>query len=954
MELYHFVHELLATPDGIEVVLACGGRALLHVLTDARQQRSTDAAAGSSSTTTTALSRSSSLTDVATLVQRVSRMAESLATALARALEPVTTAAVSGVQRSSDEYAAFVANVLHRERSGVSLPLASSTSSISSLSTTALASTALASTERRSAEEEDDDVENEASEQEENNRKEERNGVDDDDDEDGDEEEDGDDDGCGSPEDDDDDDGGDDVDDDDDEGDDNGAPTEAIDRLRIRRSGNEPRGVTPARGTLSTRQQATTSSCSERCDLLLVPPPSASLSFPRHVIVDASGAVRVAPLDLNTLVPRGCCVVDAQGTRYPLPVRRRHALLTDAPVDLEPCKPPDPSRLATLIETATRDRERFLAAPVATRARLVYENALPNVEDDDDGLHRLSVEKDTTATASDHGRPSIRPTLAPLPYAVADADADTETEGDSEGGSERAFGCPLTPSLTFDSAFESGNLERAVQIGAFEFDLVLRRDLHTTSHTQQWFYFAVSPRVVPQTFRFNVVNLSKPDSLFNRGLQPVVYSLQDAATKRVGWRRAGDDVCYYATPFPRSPSSSSSPCSTGNSDCFYGLSFSLTLTNADDTYLVAHSYPYTLSDHRRHVQTLLRRSRRRRSGTTPTATATGSGTRALAPAVLQRSELCRTLGGRACELLTISEPSRSQSLSRTPTPRLAIVLTSRVHPGETQTSWILRGLLDFLVSDATVATLLRRLFEFVVVPVLNPDGVVLGHTRCALSGVDLNRQWHAPSAALHPTIYCAKQLVVRSLARRVVLFCDLHGHSRKKNVFLYGCDTKRRPNPKARAFAKALATHAAARRFVSLADCSFKVSRDKETTARVVLANELRLAWSFTLEASFGGASIGELQDVHFNTRHLQQVGRALGEALLAACVPDAALRDRLLTAIETEEDDGGASVDVVALADAAVREAAGVVDDEQTATATAVVVAKRNGGDAAATVLCW
>ncbi len=26
--------------------------------------------------------------------------------------------------------------------------------------------------------------------------------------------------------------------------------------------------------------------------------------------------------------------------------------------------------------------------------------------------------------------------------------------------------------------------------------------------------------------------------------------------------------------------------------------------------------------------------------------------------------------------------------------------------------------------------------------------------------------------------------------RDVVLFCDLHGHSRKKNVFLYGCDAR--------------------------------------------------------------------------------------------------------------------------------------------------------------------
>lgn len=32
---------------------------------------------------------------------------------------------------------------------------------------------------------------------------------------------------------------------------------------------------------------------------------------------------------------------------------------------------------------------------------------------------------------------------------------------------------------------------------------------------------------------------------------------------------------------------------------------------------------------------------------------------------------------------------------------------------------------------------------------------------------------------------------VRLVAEReVVVFCDLHGHSRKQNVFIYGCENK--------------------------------------------------------------------------------------------------------------------------------------------------------------------
>ena len=40
---------------------------------------------------------------------------------------------------------------------------------------------------------------------------------------------------------------------------------------------------------------------------------------------------------------------------------------------------------------------------------------------------------------------------------------------------------------------------------------------------------------------------------------------------------------------------------------------------------------------------------------------------------------------------------------------------------------------------------------------------------------------------LHPTIYYTKKLVKEfSLERKLALYCDLHGHSRRKNTFMYG------------------------------------------------------------------------------------------------------------------------------------------------------------------------
>ena len=45
--------------------------------------------------------------------------------------------------------------------------------------------------------------------------------------------------------------------------------------------------------------------------------------------------------------------------------------------------------------------------------------------------------------------------------------------------------------LIFESRFESGNLRRAVQVGEFEYDLILKYDYGTTVFTQ-WYYFKVS------------------------------------------------------------------------------------------------------------------------------------------------------------------------------------------------------------------------------------------------------------------------------------------------------------------------------------------------------------------------------------------------------------------------------------------------------------------------------
>jgi len=100
---------------------------------------------------------------------------------------------------------------------------------------------------------------------------------------------------------------------------------------------------------------------------------------------------------------------------------------------------------------------------------------------------------------------------------------------------------------------------------------------------------------------------------------------------------------------------------------------------------------------------------------------------------------------------------------------------------------MMKGLIDFLVGNSPEARVLREKFVFKIVPMINPDGVINGNYRCSLCGADLNRRWKTPSKVLHPVVHSIKRMVKAfSKEREIALYCDFHGHSRKKNIFMYG------------------------------------------------------------------------------------------------------------------------------------------------------------------------
>ena len=48
-----------------------------------------------------------------------------------------------------------------------------------------------------------------------------------------------------------------------------------------------------------------------------------------------------------------------------------------------------------------------------------------------------------------------------------------------------------------------------------------------------------------RTYRFNIVNFMKPDSNYNMGMKPLVYSQIEADEYEKGWFRDGFNIAYY-------------------------------------------------------------------------------------------------------------------------------------------------------------------------------------------------------------------------------------------------------------------------------------------------------------------------------------------------------------------------------------------------------------------------
>ena len=137
--------------------------------------------------------------------------------------------------------------------------------------------------------------------------------------------------------------------------------------------------------------------------------------------------------------------------------------------------------------------------------------------------------------------------------------------------------------------------------------------------------------------------------------------------------------------------------------------------------------------------------------------------------------------------------------------------------------------------------------------------------------------------------------------RPVVFYCDFHSHSRKHNIFLYGCENKEANECVLLEQVFPLMMHRASKGMVRLCwliswrnshlmltfqfefeNCKFVIQRAKEGTGRVVM-KQLGILHSYTLEASVCGTLIGTNStqvQTHFNIADLKEMGEIFCQTL--------------------------------------------------------------------------
>lgn len=167
----------------------------------------------------------------------------------------------------------------------------------------------------------------------------------------------------------------------------------------------------------------------------------------------------------------------------------------------------------------------------------------------------------------------------------------------------------------------------------------MKADFGTNSYSQ-WFFFKVSNLRIGANYKFNVMNMMKPDCLYNQGMKIVCCPI--SSNDQSHWKHEGKNIGYYRNCVQKRVGWN-----------YYTLTF--TITSCSESMYIASNFPYTYTE----LQNLLKEIETKKGK-------------------VKISTLCKTLAGNVCPLLTITNfQSKGEELAK----RRVVVFTARVHPG---------------------------------------------------------------------------------------------------------------------------------------------------------------------------------------------------------------------------------------------------------------------------------
>ena len=128
-----------------------------------------------------------------------------------------------------------------------------------------------------------------------------------------------------------------------------------------------------------------------------------------------------------------------------------------------------------------------------------------------------------------------------------------------------------------------------------------------------------------------MLNLAKPDSLYNYGMKVLCFSNKLKDTEGVGWHRIGESINYLANQYKRE----------GNIRfyrTYYTFTFTHTFEHDNDHVFFSHCFPYTYSDLTEDLTRI-----EKEPGTAN---------------FFHRTTLTRTLAGNKCDYLTVTSKDK--------------------------------------------------------------------------------------------------------------------------------------------------------------------------------------------------------------------------------------------------------------------------------------------------------